>query len=160
MSVDRIAEKGLDVQLPRAGLIGVYAITNVASVINMTTGTGVFGSASLAFPQALPDQGSQTLNLSGGAQAGTFVSPKGFVGQWVDIFADGTDVGIISGPTNASVSGGNVPALATTGTPGTAGACWRIPSGTFRSYYVKPDDLFLGVIGAASGNLRIAISSR
>lgn len=157
---DRIAEKGWDVQPPRVGLIGVYAVTNSASVINMTTGTGVFGSASTAFPQTLPDQGSQTINLSGGPAAGTLVSPKGFVGQWVDIFADGTDVGVIFGATNASVSGGNAPVLATTGNPGTAGVCMRIANGSFRTYYIKPDDEFLGVVGAASGNLRIAVSSR
>lgn len=157
---DRIAEKGWDVQPPRTGLIGVYAVTTSPAVVNMTTGTGIFTSASLAFPQTLPDQGSQSPTLNAGPAAGTFESPKGFIGQWVDIFADGSDVGYVFGPTNASVSGGNAPVLATTGNPGTAGACMRITSGTAKTYYIKPDDAFMGYVGAGTGNLRIAISSR
>ena len=163
MTVDQIARDSLDVQLPRAGFVGVYAVTGSASSINLVSGSGVFTTESLGNQFSLPTQGAQSLANqpgSGGAQQSPFMNPSGFVGHYVDIFADGADVGIISGPTQASVTGGNAPNLSTTGSPGTAGTCMRIASGTFRSYYVKPDDQWLGVVGSAAGNLRIALSSR
>ena len=107
--------------------------------------------------------------------------PKGLVGSYVTIYADGQDIGIIFGSTGASVTGSNAPSLtavgslntnpAATGTiyqgqtgtyVGVAGTCHRIPAGTERRYLTQTSqDHWLGFIGASgpTGTVRIFQSS-
>jgi hypothetical protein len=153
---------GDDIRAPRSTEIGVFTVTT-AQVIDLAASGG---------PQVLSDQFAQNLGGGGGVRSeanssfgsGTVAFPAaplaGWVGHWVDIFADGGDIGLITGPTSASVSGGNAPVLATTGNAGTAGVCMRIPNGTYRPYLITADDRFLGVVSAGTTTLRIAKSSR
>jgi hypothetical protein len=170
-----IENLALDIQAPRAGLIAVEAVTTSATYLDLSavvTGTSIGPGAgqsagaatrtplqvTTAIPQVTPTLAEQGTPL---ATQTTISGPQmGFLGGYVEFFADGTDVGIIFGPTAASVSSGNAPALATTGSAGTAGVCARIPAGTYRTFFLKGDDRFVGVVGAASGNLRISTASR
>ena len=95
----------------------------------------------------------------------------GVTNNYVTLFADGCDLGIIVGPSIAAVGGpqatGAAPVLATVGAltaSGTysqaTGACWRIPSGTKERLLLQPGiDLFLGVVASATGTLRLYQSS-
>ena len=93
----------------------------------------------------------------------------GVVGNEVTIFADAQDLGIIFGPTAASVTGSgsaNVPALATYGSVSSgaytaaAKSCWRIPAGTSLRFLLQQGvDNFLGFVAAGSGLLRLYQSS-
>jgi hypothetical protein len=88
----------------------------------------------------------------------------GITNNYVTIFADGCDLGIVVGPSVAAVS---APVLATVGSIGASGsyvqatgACWRIPSGTERRFLLQPGlDQFLGVVGSVTGTLRLYQSS-
>ena len=91
----------------------------------------------------------------------------GVVNNYVTLFADGADLGIILGPTVESVSAGAAPVLATKGSIGASGAyqsatgvCYRIPSGSKERLLLQPGiDLFLGVVASATGTLRLYQSS-
>ena len=70
------------------------------------------------------------------AQSSGLLGP-GVTNDYITIEADGQDLGIIVGPTLASVTGGSKPVLTTygalsaTGTyQGAAGTCFRVPAGT------------------------------
>jgi hypothetical protein len=166
---DALQNLAFDIQAPRVGQIAVQAVTTSASGIDLAapgasaaaTGVGpvialnaqqigAYNMASL--PSSDPSSTAPTVQA--------LVNPPGFIGHYVEFFADGADMGVIFGPTQASVSSANVPALATTGAAGTPGTCVRIPAGTFRVFLIKGDDRWLGVVGAASGQLRISIASR
>jgi len=85
----------------------------------------------------------------------------------------GADCGVISGPTQALVSGANVPLLTSSGTVSGAGVytvagkeCWRIVGGAPPQRFVaqfdptnKIGDNWLGLVGSAAGLLRIYQSS-
>ena len=85
----------------------------------------------------------------------------------------GADCGLISGPTQALVSGANVPLLTSVGTVSGAGVytvagkeCWRIVGGAPPQRFVaqfdptnKLGDNWLGLVGSAAGTLRIYQSS-
>lgn len=148
--------------LPRAGKGIVAAVTAVASSVDLTAGGEQSGSEAFAM-NASPGAGGPTVanSVSGGgtAQALPQVNPKGNVARWVDITADGVDIGIVSGPTAASVTGANAPVLATNGN-GAAGTCARIFAGQTQPFYVLPDDRFLGLVGTGAGQIRIWPSGR
>lgn len=76
------------------------------------------------------------------------------------------NIGIIFGPTLASISGLNAPALATTGTltsnvyTGAAGTCFVIPANQgMRFLLQKGLDNFVGIVGASAGVVRLYQSS-
>lgn len=159
--MDEASRKAGFRRLPRVGGILVNAVGAATTSINL--GTGGPG-AQAGNEGAMIPTGSQSQPVgqagSGTAGGGLQWVTGGFIGKWIDIWADGGDIGIITGPTNASVTGGNAPVLATTGGLGTAGNCVRIAAGTMQPYYVTPDDQFLGLVGAAAGSVcRISISS-
>jgi hypothetical protein len=91
----------------------------------------------------------------------------GLTNNYITLFADGCDLGIIVGPSVASVASGAAPVLATVGSIGASGvynaatgACYRIPSGTKERILLQPGlDLFLGVVASATGTLRLYQSS-
>lgn len=149
--------------LPRAGKIIVAAVTAAASSIDLATGgeqsmsennSMNYGPQSQAASVAIGQYGGNTV------QTITPLSPTGLIGRWIDITADGTDIGIVSGATSAAVTGGNAPVFATNGAAGTAGVCRRIFAGTTEAFYVLPDDRFLGVVGVGNGQIRITPSGR
>lgn len=152
-------------RLPVAGSIIVQAVSTAAIVIDLSTGQ-VVGQSAMATGPSQPSGIGRTEAVStsgsGTVQAITPLNPQGYVGHYIDIFAEGVDLGVVGGPTNASVSGGNAPNLATAGAAGTAGVCMRIPSGTLSPYWVQPDARFLGVVATAvaATGIRIALSSR
>jgi hypothetical protein len=81
--------------------------------------------------------------------------------NYLAIISD-VNVGVIFGPTLASVSSGNAPAIATTGTltgntyTGAAGTCFVIPAGTGMKFLLQAaHDKFVGIVGAASGVVRL-----
>lgn len=153
----------LEVSCPRADRVAVVAVSAVAIVFDMALQGGPAGE-SLQYSNQSPVSysRSEATSASGGGTvtAPAALNPRGFVGEWVDIFADGVDLGVISGQTSGAVSGANAPALATNGNAGSAGVCMRIPSGTFRPYYILPDDRFWGIVASGNGQARIVASSR
>lgn len=90
----------------------------------------------------------------------------GCVGREVDIFVDGVvPIYIIAGPTQASVTGGNAPAIATAGT-NVAGICVPLyptaatgPANKPYRYKVRSGTRFLGFISSGTPTIRIAPSS-
>jgi hypothetical protein len=155
--VERLAA---DYRPPRAGTLIVQTVTT-AAVIDLSTGAYYFGG-SLAYAGSIQgSERSEAISIGGGGtqKFPTTLQPSGYVGHWIDIFSDGADTGLITGPTSAAVSAGNAPVLATTGT-GVAGTCMRIAAGTFRTYFITADDRFLGVVSSGTTTLRIALSSR
>jgi L-cysteine desulfidase len=123
------------IQAPRAAQCANLAVTTTAIAVDLRL------------------VGNQTPNMA--AATGKVGTQQRFV----TIYADGADLGVIFGPTSASVSGANVPALATVGT-NVAGVCARIPVGQERSYYVMAGtDVWVGVVGSAAGSVRITPSS-
>ena len=93
--------------------------------------------------------------------------PSGLTGVDVTILADGQDLGVIFGPTLASISGPNAPLLTAVGalTNGVYAnaiqTCHRIPSGQERRYNTQQGiDLWVGIVAATStGFVRIFQSS-
>lgn len=86
-------------------------------------------------------------------------SPAGLVGKMVEVFADTADVGIIFGPTSASVTGSNKPVLATNGT-NEAGICYRIPAGAVRKWLITKQTQFCGYVATGAGQIRIFEASQ
>lgn len=91
----------------------------------------------------------------------------GIIGKYVTIEVDvGADVGIVFGPTLASVNT-TPPALATVGTltaqayTPVAGVCWRLKATDppLRVYCQPGEDLFIGLVGSAAGVVRMYQSS-
>jgi hypothetical protein len=88
-------------------------------------------------------------------------NPKSPTDNYLAIIAD-VDVGIIFGPTLASVSGANAPVIATTGTlssnvyVGAAGTCFVLPADFGMKFLLQPAlDKFVGIVGASAGTVRI-----
>lgn len=165
MPGDEAERKGYEVRLPRAGTILVQAVTTATSIDLAVSGAPA--NASQSFEGNIPGTGGtqsqSATGPGGGAASAPFLGAEGYIGHWIDIDVDagGGDLGFISGPTSASVTGGNAPALATTGAAGTAGCCKRIPAGTSKPYFVTANDRFLGVISSAGTcTVRISLSSR
>jgi hypothetical protein len=121
---------------PRAGLIASYAASATAASANL----------------ALLD--NQAVNLS---SADTLsIGPQGC---YVTLYADGGKIYIVLGASQAAVTGGNVPVIATNGV-NAAGVCWPIPADTpFPVLLEAGVDLWVGFISAAAAQLRVYRSS-
>lgn len=88
---------------------------------------------------------------------------KGVTGQYITIFADGCDLGIVFADSIEKVTGGAAPDLSKRGTlsgsgtyQGATGVCHRIPSG--QSLRVNPCvgvDKYMGVVASATGAMRM-----
>lgn len=121
-----------------------FAVSAVATYVDLSAG----------FSQAAKD-----LQQSG-------QDPKSPTRNYLTVSADGVDLGVIFGPTAASVTGGNVPVIATVGTlaagvyTGAAGTCFKIPNGTSVRFLPQPGvDLFLGIVASGNGTCRLYQSS-
>lgn len=92
---------------------------------------------------------------------------QGAMDQYITIFADGADLYVVFGPSQASVTGGNAPVVATVGSVSgagvytdAAGTAWKIPNG--QSLRVLPQlnqDAFMGFVASGAGTMRIFQSS-
>jgi len=142
-------------QLSATGVGQEMAVTvsSTAQVVNLQ----------LLFDQAYNAGFAQTSQQ----QAQNIGGPSGVTGNYITIYADGADLGIIVGVSLAAVTSPNSPALATVGTlsgsgtyQGATGACHRIPSGAERRYLVQAGyDNFLAVVGSVTGTMRLYQSS-
>lgn len=115
----------------------------------------------------------RTLSRGASATQGQYNSAQtqqGFQGamdQYITILADGADLYVVFGPSQASVTGANAPVAATVGSVSGAGAytdaagtAWKIPNG--QSLRVMPQlnqDAFMGFVGSAAGTMRLFQSS-
>jgi hypothetical protein len=121
---------------PRASLIASLAVSNVAASQDL----------SLIDSQAKDPSDADKLGL-------------GLIGCYVTFLADGGDVYIITGPSQASVTAGNVPVVATNGV-NAVGVCWKLPANIPTPYKVTAQDRWLGYISASgTPQLRIQRSS-
>jgi hypothetical protein len=92
---------------------------------------------------------------------------QGVVDQELTIFAETSDLGVIFAPSQAAVTTGNAPVLATVGTvngagvySAVAGTCYRIPAGQERRVLTQRNvDLWLGFVASAAGVMRLFQSS-
>jgi hypothetical protein len=165
MSNDLQTRTCFDKKLPKAGCMLVQTVTT-AAVIDLAAAvqTDSYGSNQRKPLNALPGVAvPQNTGVSGGETVGPFPPARGFLQCWIEVSIDpgGGNVGIIAGRTNAEVSGGNAPVIATTGAPGTAGNCYVIASGLpGERFFVGPDERFLGVVSSGTSTLRIHQSSR
>lgn len=117
---------------PRAGQVTAITVSTSASSQDMTL------------------IGNQTRSL-----ANQWTNTTGAMGKIVVIYADGADLGVITGPTQASVTTSNAPALATTGV-NTPGVCFRIQAGTYQAFELSAGmDNWLGFVASGSGTMRI-----
>jgi hypothetical protein len=84
-------------------------------------------------------------------------------GNFLSIFADTTDIGLIFGETQALVTGANAPVLATVDTvngsgvvTAVAGVCYRIPAGKEERYHLQPNkDLWVAIVATGAGLVRL-----
>jgi hypothetical protein len=151
-----------DTRPPRAGTVLMQSVT-AAAVIDLSSAGKYYFAESMAYNGSIESAvRSEAVSIAGGGTQAqpTTLQPSGYVGHFIDVFSDGADTGIITGPTSASVSGANAPVLATTGNSGTAGVCMRINAGQTKRYFITADDRFMGVVSSATTLLRIALSSR
>lgn len=145
---------------PRAyGASGPIGQAVVLATTNGGAGCLDLRGTTFGLTYASDDQGSTGL----GAPPG---QPQGLCGVFVEIYADGGDVGVVFGSTAASVTAGNAPSLTAAGSvtsneyTGTAGTCHRIPSGQSERFLTQVgQDNFLAWVGAAAGFIRIHQSS-
>jgi hypothetical protein len=88
------------------------------------------------------------------------------VGTRIAIYADGAELGLITGRLITDVTGANAPVLATVVTTlsaaglftagGNPGMCFAIPSGSYYEFEIQAAyDQFLGFVGGGSGTMRI-----
>lgn len=105
--------------------------------------------------------GSQDMTLVGNqtrSLANQWQNTTGAMGKIVIIYADGADVGVVFGPNQAAVTGGNAPSLAANGVNVTGG-CARIPNGQRRAFELSAGmDNWLGFVASASGTMRIEVT--
>lgn len=105
-------------------IAAAIAVTSTASYIDLTT-----------LPAVPASWGGVAAGTAGWLPPGTAYQPNA-LGGYLDLYADGGDIYIITGPTAASVTASNVPAPATTNTVTTGvlttavGVCICIPAGT------------------------------
>lgn len=112
------------------------------------------------------DTSAIAVDLSQGFSQGVYdgtrgADPKSPTYNYIAIIAD-VDVGIISGPTLASVSGANAPDISVTGSlsgntyVGAAGACFVLPAGFGMKFLAQKGlDQFLGIVGSEAGIVRM-----
>jgi hypothetical protein len=124
-----------NITCPVAGQIGVFSVSGSAGSVDLRT----------IGPQ--PALGNEEQN--------------GCCDRYVELQADGGDVYVIFGATQAAVTSANAPVISTTGA-NAAGAAMRIPNGTSKQYRpTNNGSPWCGYIGTGSGTvyLRIAASS-
>jgi hypothetical protein len=120
----------------------------------VATAGAVLAVTSSAGSQNLALIGNQTQNIATQATAST-----GVQGHFISLQADGEDMYVTFGATQAAVTSANAPVIATTGV-NTAGICYLIPKGTTVRFFARAGlDLWIGYIAASTGNLRIWQSS-
>jgi hypothetical protein len=139
---------------PRASQL---AVPGSIVVVPVSTAPGYL-NLSLLWPQGLD------LTPDGAAASSVYNDQvNGVQGYRIGIYADGADIGIITGRVAADVTGGNAPVLATAGSvtagvyTGAAGACWRLVNGATQFEVIPTifQDVILGYVGSASGNMRL-----
>lgn len=141
-----VASRKADFQTPprafeadgHEGQVAVLAVTTTAIAVDLTQG----------FSQAAYDRTRGK-------------DPKSPSNNYLAIISD-VAVGVIFGPTLASVTSGNVPAIATTGSlssnvyVGVAKTCWLIPASTGMKFLLQPAlDKFIGIVGSGNGVVRL-----
>lgn len=83
----------------------------------------------------------------------------GILNRRVSFTAVSANVGVIFGPTQASVSSGNAPNIANTGVNGTT-VCYLIPSGVTVTWVIHNTTQWMGYVASGNGSLVIAARSR
>ena len=128
------------------GSLAVIAVTTGASYINLS----------------LLYAGSGNPTTPSGSQI------QGALNQFISVYADTANVGIVLGVTAAQVSGSSAPSLTGAGSVSSGvytpvannTECWVIPAGTFvRFSPMLTQDLFMGFVGSTNGYIRIYQSS-
>lgn len=113
-----------------------------------------------------------TLDLTKGFSQAAYTGTQGPTGptspvtNFLTIVSD-VDIGIVFGPTNASVSSANAPVIATNGTltgatyTGAAGTCFVIKANSQPTRFLPQAGLdnFLAIVGSGAGKVRIYQSS-
>lgn len=144
------ARKNLAVSAPRAyaaagapGQVATFGVSATPTYVDLTQGIS---------------QAAKDLTKSG-------QDPKSPTRNYLTIVAD-VDLGVIFGPTAASVSSGNVPDLSQAGSlssgvyTGHAKTCWLIQAKVPQRFLLQQGvDLFVGIVGASSGTCRLYQSS-
>lgn len=120
---------------PRAGKIGVVATSTTAGSVNLAT----------------LDNQAVDISTADTTQAGVQDCLVTFI-------ADAQDAYVIFGPSQASVTGGNAPVIATTGV-NVAGAAMKIPQNMPTRLRITASDIWMGYIAGAAGTLRFYRSS-
>jgi hypothetical protein len=107
---------------------------------------------------------SQIAEGGAGTAQGVGANSLQFGVTWAElsIFALTASLGIVFGSTAASVSGANVPAIATVGTitagvyslPGSGNPGWPIAAGSWQRFLIQgTTDLFMGFVGSGAGTM-------
>lgn len=99
-----------------------------------------------------------TIGPQPGAASKGGIEQDGGADKFIYIYADGADVGYYFGPSQAAVTGGNAPALATNGL-NAAGCCARILSGQRHRVRPTAKNNWMGFVGSGAGQIRITVSS-
>lgn len=126
------------------GQVSCFAISATAAVLDLTQGFSM---------------GAPNLTVSG-------QSPKTPTRNYLTLIAD-ADVGVIFGPTLASVTGANVPAIATVGTVNASGVysgvvktAWVVKANSPARFLMQPGvDMFLGIVATGAATARVYQSS-
>lgn len=129
---------------PVAGNLASKAVTGTADVSGLDLAT-------------VADQGGHNYGLLNRPTLTDGTGP-GCVGHYASFYADGADVYVIFGATQGSVTGGNIPVIATNGVNG-AGVCWKIAKDTVQPFKITAATRWVNFIGSGAGQLRIAKSS-
>jgi hypothetical protein len=157
------------VTVPRAH--GASGPTGQVAVFQVGTAGKVLDLTKLTFGEVTDLQQAMTANLLG----------PGVEQDYITIEADGQDLGIVFGPTLASVTGANVPSLTAYGSvdgngiyTGVSGTCFRLfasnairvipcngptPAASALKPNVYQGDQFMGLVMGATGTVRIYQSS-
>jgi hypothetical protein len=134
--------------------MGAFTVSAVAQVLDLRTVVNV------------PPYDASQAQAQGGTNSPAG-APRGAVGHFLTIHADGADVGIVVGLSAALVSGGAAPNLAAVGSvdgsgnyTAATGTCYRVPNGQVRRFRLQnTEDHFMGVVAGATGTMRFYVSS-
>jgi hypothetical protein len=141
-------------------------IVNQVSVLSANT-TPQTQDLSACGPTASDMRNADALPVAGGSAFAGSATPvgatqtlNGGVGRFVEVFSDGGDIGVLFAANSAVFTGSNVANLAAAGV-NTAGCCLRIPSGTYRTFFIHPASRFMNFsTGTGTANVRICATSR
>jgi hypothetical protein len=144
MSGDSVETRNANrITAPLAGHISVLSVTNAAASQDLQ----------LCGPQTIDAYLLTDLYEPWGQ------APLGMMNRMVRYTAVTTTVSILFGATQAAVTAGNAPVIATTGV-NTAGCCVPIPAGTYVEHWCTINTRWLGFIGAGNGTLVVTSTSR